>query len=203
MLTGEALRHSLEVIPPIRIAGVYWRVVTASSLLGLVIGSGGQPTVTRLNPKLLFAGGPGRVGGRYTPIGGPDTLYLASSERAANAEWEAGLSALFPNVHLPPKVVFSANIVLDRVLDLSADPVRQALETNVAELSRPWKARKRTATQELGFAVFNSGRFSALRYRSTKAAPSYCMAIFPDRLESAENVSVLDPKNLFKRGITS
>jgi hypothetical protein len=128
----------------------------------------------------------------------PDTLYLASSERAANAEWEAGLSALFPNLHLPPKVVFTVNIVLDRILDLSAEPVREALGINMAELAQPWKARKRTATQELGLAVFNSGRFSALRYRSTKAAPSYCMAIFPDRLESGENVSVLDPENLFK-----
>jgi hypothetical protein len=33
-----------------------------------------------------------RVGGRYTPMDGPDTLYLASSERAANAEWFRSIS---------------------------------------------------------------------------------------------------------------
>jgi hypothetical protein len=27
---------------------------------------------------------------------GPDTLYLASSERDANAEWKGDLQALFP-----------------------------------------------------------------------------------------------------------
>jgi hypothetical protein len=65
MLTGKALRDSLERIPPIKVTGVYWRVVTASSLLGLVMGHKGQPRVTRLNPQLLFAGGPGRGGALY------------------------------------------------------------------------------------------------------------------------------------------
>jgi hypothetical protein len=47
MLTGKALRDSLERIPPIRVTGVYWRVVTASSLLGLAMGHKGQPRADR------------------------------------------------------------------------------------------------------------------------------------------------------------
>ena len=71
---------------------------------GASCGEKGLPEVTRIHPHLLFAGCPRRVGGRYTPMEGPDTLYLASSERAANAEWKAGLQALFAGVELPPKV---------------------------------------------------------------------------------------------------
>ena len=31
----------------------------------------------------------------------------------------------------------------------------------------------------------------------TKAAPSYCLAVFPSHMDSAEYVSVLDPTEIF------
>ncbi len=176
MLAESALRSALDKVTPIKLAGKFWRVVTTSSLLGLVRGENGLPEVTRVHPNLLFAGGSRRVGGRYTPMEGPDTLYLASSERAANAEWKAGLQALFPGVEHPPKTVFATKVNLTRVLDLSTDEIQRALRTNSAELSQPWRARNGPATQRLGLACFESGRFSALRYRSTIAARSYCLA---------------------------
>jgi hypothetical protein len=89
MLAESALGSALDKVTPIKLAGKFWRVVATSSLLGLVRGENGLPEVTRIHPNLLFAGGPRRVGGRYTPIEGPDTLYLASSERAANVKWKA------------------------------------------------------------------------------------------------------------------
>jgi RES domain-containing protein len=195
MLAESALRSALDKVTSIKLAGKFWRVVTTSSLLGLVRGENGQPEVTRIHPNLLFAGGPRRVGGRYTPMEGPDTLYLASSERAANAEWKAGLQALFPGVELPPKTVFATEVNLTRVLDVSTVELQRALRTNSAE----WRARSGPATQRLGLACFESGRFSALRYRSTKAAPSYCLAVFPSHMDSAEYVSVLDPQEFFSQ----
>ena len=199
MLAESALRSALDKVTPIKLAGKFWRVVTTSSLLRLVRGENGLPEVTRIHPNLLFAGGPRHVGGRYTPMEGPDTLYLASSERAANAEWKAGLQALFPGVEYPPKTVFATKVNLTRVLDLSTDEIQRALRTNSAELAQPWKARNRPVTQRLGLACFESGRFSALRYRSTKAAPSYCLAVFPNRMNPAEYVSVLDPQEFFSQ----
>jgi len=141
----------------------------------------------------------GRSGGRYAPIDGPDTLYLASSERAANVEWRAGFLALFPGADLPPKTVFSAQVYLSRVLDLSTEETQRTLDTNSAELAQLWKARKEVATQELGLACFESSRFPALRYRSIKGAPSYCLAVFPKRLVPGEYVSVLDPQEFFSQ----
>ena len=199
MLAESPLRSALDKVTPIKLAGKFWRVVATSSLLGLVRGENGLPEVTRIHPNLLFAGGPRRVGGRYTPMEGPDTLYLASSERAANAEWKAGLQALFPGVELPPKTVFATEVNLTRVLDLSTDEIQRALRTDSAELAQAWKAHNRPATQRLGLACFESGRFSALRYRSTKAAPSYCLAVFPNRIIPAEYVSVLDPQKFFSQ----
>jgi RES domain-containing protein len=199
MLAESTLRSALDKVTPIKLAGKFWRVVATSSLLGLVRGENGLPEVTRVHPNLLFAGGPRRVGGRYTPMEGPDTLYLASSERAANAEWKAGLQALFPGVEYPPKTVFATKVNLTRVLDLSTDEIQRALRTNSAELAQPWKARNGPVTQRLGLACFESGRFSALRYRSTKAAPSYCLAVFPSHMDSAEYVSVLDPQEFFSQ----
>ena len=84
---------------------------------------------------------------------GPDTLYLASSERAANAEWKAGLQALFSDVELPPKTVFATEVNLTRVLDLSTDEIQRTLRTNSAELAQPWKARKGSALLTLNLAV--------------------------------------------------
>ena len=199
MLAESALGSALDKVTPIKLAGKFWRVVATSSLLGLVRGENGLPEVTRIHPNLLFAGGPRRVGGRYTPMGGPETLYLASSERAANAEWKAGLQALFPGVELPPKTVFATEVNLTRVLDLSTDEIQRALRTNSAELTQPWRARYGPATQRLGLACFESGHFSALRYRSTKAAPSYCLAVFPSHMDSGEYVSVLDPQEFFSQ----
>src|SRR6266481_2497455 len=125
MLAESALRSALDKVTPIKLAGKFWRVVATSLLLGLIRGEDGQPEVTRIHPNLLFAGGPRRVGGRYTPMEGPDMLYLASSERAANAEWKAGLQALFPGVELPPKTVFSTEVNLTRVLDVSTDEIQR------------------------------------------------------------------------------
>jgi hypothetical protein len=86
MLAESALGSALDKVTPVKLAGKFWRVVATSSLLGLVRGENGQLEVTRIHPNLLFAGGRHCVGGRYTPMEEADTLYLASSERAANAD---------------------------------------------------------------------------------------------------------------------
>ena len=68
MLAESALRSALDKVTPIELAGKFWRVVTTSSLLGLVRGENGRPEVTRIHPHLLFAGGPRRVGGRMSKL---------------------------------------------------------------------------------------------------------------------------------------
>ena len=92
MLTGTKLQDALSGIVVRSLNRSHSRVVSTATLLGMVSSGGGLPAVvTRLNPNLLYAGGPSLTGGRYTPIGGPEALYLGSSERVANAEWASAL----------------------------------------------------------------------------------------------------------------
>lgn len=128
------LEAALNGIPPKKISDQSVRIVTTSTLLGMVSG-----TVTRIRPDLLFAGGPRLVGGRFTPIGGPEALYVASSEATARAEWENGLMRLYPGVAIPPKTVFYVEVELVRVLDVTLAKNQSLLGTDSKELVSEWK----------------------------------------------------------------
>jgi hypothetical protein len=198
MLTGTKLQDALSGIVVRSLNRRHSRVVTTATLLGMVSSGGGLPAVvTRLNPNLLYAGGPSLTGGRYTPVGGPEALYLGSSERVANAEWASALKELFPGMGLPPKTVFQVKVTVTRLLDVSIGESQAVLGTNSPELNCDWKSIKHPATHVLGLAVHESRRFSALRYRSTKEPRGHCLLIFPDRLISGERVEVVDPTGVF------
>ncbi len=199
MLGPDELRSFLDEVSTTGFSGRLYRVVTTSSLLGMTLHATGRPRATRLQPDLLFAGGPRRGGGRFTPIGGPDSLYLASRERTAHAEWSAGLKSLFPGFALPPKTVFMSRAKLTRVLDLTRAETQRLLNTNLTELAQPWKAVTDPPTQRLGKAAFDSGRVSAIRYRSVRDAQGTCVMVFPKRLLETESVSVLDPQQFFSQ----
>jgi len=186
------LESALNDIPPKKIADQLVRVVTTSTLLGMVSG-----TVTRIRPNLLFAGGPTLVGGRFTPNGGPKALYVAFSEATARAEWENGLMRLYPGVASPPKTVFYVDVELARVLDVTLAKNQSLLGTDSKELVSEWKGLTLPPTQRLGVAVYKSNCFSAIRFRSSRAKRGYCLVIFPDRLSRAEeSVGVSDPMGI-------
>ena len=198
MHTGTRLADALSRLVGSTLVHTHSRVVTTATLLGMSsTGTGGPAVITRLSPNLLFAGGPTLVGGRYTPIGGPEALYLGSSERVANAEWSSGLVELFPGRPLPPKTVFQARVTIKRALDLSLEAIQIDLGTNDLELNSPWRSITDPPTQVLGLAIHQIGLFSAIRYRSTKERRGYCVAIFPDRLTAGESVEVVDPAGHF------
>jgi hypothetical protein len=117
--------------------------------------------------------------GRFTPIGGPGSLHLASSERTANAEWRSG-STLISGTARPPKVVFFAEVKLERILDVTDKENQQRLNTSAVELASDWKLVADPPAQRLGQATYDSGRFSAIWYRSTKDSRGYCMVVFPE-----------------------
>ena len=76
---------------------------------------------------------------------------------------------------------------------MKASPVRKSTQQKVLVQKRDGKISEESS------GCFESGRFSALRYRSTKAAPSFCLAVFPSHMDSAEYVSVLDPQEFFSQ----
>jgi hypothetical protein len=95
-----------------------------------------------------------------------------------------------------PTVLVSAVARLESVLDLGAPGVQEALDTSRSELLRPWRLAQRRGpvpTQELGAAIFASGRFQALRFPSAQLDARCCLAIFPDRLREPAFVEIYDP----------
>jgi hypothetical protein len=79
MLEGKALAAALEEIGPSAFHGIIFRCVSLSSLLGLK-NEAGHLVITRPNPDFLYAGGPVRDGGRFTPKGGAESLYTGETE---------------------------------------------------------------------------------------------------------------------------
>jgi hypothetical protein len=102
----------------------------------------------------------------------------------------------------PPKTVFYADVELVRVLDVTLAKNQSLLGTDSRELVSEWKGLTLAPTQRLGVAVYKSKRFSAIRYRSSRAKRGYCLVIFPDRLSRAdESVRVSDPMGIFSQSL--
>jgi RES domain-containing protein len=141
MLEGKALAAALEEIGPSAFHGIIFRCVSLSSLLGLK-NEAGHLVITRPNPDFLYAGGPVRDGGRFTPKGGAESLYTRETEHTARLEKRqaAGFHAVSRKSR-GIEVAYSLNATLSRVLDLTDSPVVQKLDTSRSELVEPWRYR--------------------------------------------------------------
>lgn len=175
--------------------GVLYRAIFLEDLFGFH-----RPT-RHARPLPLYSLGAPAHGARYTPRGGMATLYMAEGQEAAFAEAHqigAAIKRQGPGAEEPrrPTVLVSARLHLDRVLDITDPAVQAFLGTDAKELLLPWRRAQRrgaVATQQLGLAVFASGRFQALRYPSVRLAGRCCFAIFTDRLLPPAFVEIHDP----------
>ncbi len=109
MLPLAQLQALIPTLPTQAIALVGFRAITFASLVG-------HPQV---NP--LYAAGAAQNGARYTPIGGPDSIYVAEDPLTALAEvgqFSALIAAHHPNqlVAQPPTMVLSIETTLASVL---------------------------------------------------------------------------------------
>lgn len=191
MLDESALAIALTSTPVISWNGSLYRSVDLKYL-----------SAPHHSPRPLYSLGTPVTGARFTPRGGPPSLYMAEETLTALAEATLTLTASSP---MPPKVVFSAKASIDAVLDLTQGHVQHMLGTSQKELSGNWRLSNPTGplppTQLLGKAVFDSGRYSAVRYSSTKHSTGSCLVIFTDRLKPPSFVEVYDPNGHLKERI--
>ncbi len=185
----------LPSLPTVSFEGILYRAVDLEALFGF------HQLAPYPQPLPLFSGGARLRGARYTPIGGPPSLYLALDPQTAYAEanrvhtqaW-AGMTAAAPA--LPPTVLISVHARLDSILDITDKSIQQALDTNDRELRRPWRlAQSRghvVATQQLGQAAFDCGSIQAIRYPSAQSPEAHCLVAFPDRLTSPAYIETID-----------
>ena len=196
MLSEPALHAVLPTLPTCSFEGILYRAVDLEALLGFHQ----HPPYTQ--PLPLFSEGARQRGARYTPIGGPASLYLASDPQTAYAEanrvhTQAWANGTVNAPALPPTVLICVRVRLESILDITAPSIQQALHTNSQELLRPWRlaqARGRSvATQRLGQSAFDCGSIQAIRYPSAQSAGAHCLVVFPTRLTTPAYVETVDP----------
>ena len=75
---------------------------------------------------------------------------------------------------------------LDGVLDLREASTQAVLGTEPVELASSWRLCEPAPTQELGAAVWASGRFCAVVARSAAGGSGFVLAVFVDRMSRAK-----------------
>ncbi|MEO7715868.1 MAG: RES family NAD+ phosphorylase [Capsulimonas sp.] len=157
--------------------------------------------------RYLYGLGAPASGARFTPRGGPQTIYMADDLATAFDEAnpvQAILRLTHPGLASPTPPGGYASILyeLETVLDLTDSVVQHALGTDTVELTKPWRqAQKRgrpCVTQILGRAIFDNGAFQAIRFESARVPGTYCLCVFIDRLIAPAHLEVYDPNNNIK-----
>jgi RES domain-containing protein len=186
----RALGYRIAALPLTRLEATLCRAVRARHL-------------TRVPPEPLYHLGSASFGARYTPVGGPAGLYLASDQPTAYAE----LRHLFRDAHgrpLPltpqdPVVTVYVHARLHGVLDLTVQATRRALRVTKSAICAEWRAEMEQwlrgsgpmpLTQQIGYAAHATGRVRGILFPSAKWKGGRCLVVFPDRLVAAEKDEV-------------
>lgn len=189
MLESTALTEVLQTIKPIPYSRNVYRCVELAALIG--------DGTRKIQP--LYDLGPRQSGQRYTPIGGARALYVSENHTTSYLEATgmfSSVAALSEQI-VPSEVTLQFKVSLGAVLDITLEENLKALATTTIELSRSWQWQMAmdlpVPTQILGESTFNSGRFQAIRFRSTRHS-EVNLVIFTETVKDPSFVEVTDPK---------
>ena len=179
MLTQGKLHAALASLPSVAIDGPWVRAIDARLLQGA---PPGEREGTR--PQPLWGGGARLHGGRFTPRGSFDTVYLASDLATLGLEIGSALGEGKGVSRMKdPFTVVHVNGRLTRVLDLRDGAVLDELCTTVDEMAGAWRVERAPPTHRLGMAAHESERFCAIIAPSAKrAGKGFVLAVFPDQI---------------------
>lgn len=184
MHVGTKLVRALARLAPTSHQGDVARRVGLAGLLTPV--RGGAPVA---DLRFLYAG---RRRNRFTPAGGPRSLYMGEDEDIGSAEAKrVALLGSFAKKSAEPAAVFWAHVTFpSALLDLTDADVLAALGTTDAEIHDPdWRSQPAASPSEvLGAATFRDGRFAAIKYWSVRARAAgrsgFCLCIFKTRVQA-------------------
>jgi RES domain-containing protein len=163
-----------------------------------------QRLAARRETEFLSGLGAKMNGGRFTPRGAFETLYVATTAETARIEAESRLTVSgVISSPTKPYVHFMVSGRLQRVLDLTDDSVLRALQTTTDQISTPWVMEqvqgREALTQLLGRTVHAAARIEAILFASSKDRPyGRCLAIFPDRLRRGSELEIVDDTGLVR-----
>lgn len=134
---------------------------------------------------------------RYNPAG-IKCIYFAETREVAQAEYD-GMWNGTPAMH-QPITLFYAEVILQRILDLTVPATLKFLSVAEKDLMKSWRTAKRpTLTQLIGQAVSETGLFSAIRFPSAAASrgqPGVNFVIFQNCVKAPDSVCILGPTNV-------
>lgn len=194
-----ALSRAIAAVPLARIEGTLCRAVRARHL-------------EREIPEPLHFAASARVGGRFTPLGGPAGLYLAADQPTALAEIRDLLldprGRPLPLAPRDPVTLVYVRLRLDGVLDLTRGDVRSRLRASRDALRAEWREAMEAHAaecgamplpQQVGLAAHRTGRIRGILYESARAAGRPCLVVFPDRLSAADHVEAQDAGGRYRQ----
>ncbi len=195
MLPEHDLTRALRRVRLIGIEGPFHRFVDLWFVHQGLAGKG-VGVLAGLGAKML--------GGRFTPRGAFETLYIATTAETARIEAESRVIASGV-VQAPskPYVHFVVRGRLQKVLDLAGALLLATLKLTADEMAASWvmdqAQGKEATTQVLGRAVHAVRRIEAILFPSTKNRPAgLCLAVLPDRLRKGSSLEIVDETGLVK-----
>lgn len=196
MLTGGPLQQALLALPQVSQEGPWCRMVPFHLLQGPPPGAQAGSA-----PQPLWPGGAPLTGGRYTPKGGFDTIYLAVDPHTAAMEVSAVVNprGTPQTLRTPPQVLLTVDGYLAGLIDLCDLAIQHQLGTSRQELTGNWvRAQSETAlvaTQELGLTAHATNTICGLIAPSAKNPDGSNLVVFAGRLAlHLENrLNVYDP----------
>lgn len=198
MLRGARLVPALAGLKLIAVHGPWSRVIAYRHVLKAAPGKTGAP-------EPLWGGASALHGARFTPKGGPESLYLAGDPVTALLEVQALVALRGATIALrsAPWALVTVDGIVSRVLDLTDPATLAGLETTEQEMIGPWATTVNPPTQELGRAAYDSGGIAGVRYNSAKHPGGRNLLVFPDRLvpASSDYLEVYDPDGNLKQRI--
>ena len=196
MLPEDELKRALRRVPLIGADGPFHRFVDLWFVHQNLAGGKKTEVLAGLGAKML--------GGRFTPRGAFETLYVATTAATARIEAESRITASgVVDAPSKPYVHFVVRGRLQKVLDLTDTAVLATLKTTEDEMTGPWIMGQvlgdAAPTQILGRVAHAIGRIEAILFPSSKDRPEgRCLAVLPDRLKRGSSLEIVDDTGLVK-----
>jgi RES domain-containing protein len=134
-------------------------------------------------------------GGRYNAAGAFEVHYLAPNPEVALRETRAIASRSMPR-RIAPLTLFSVDVELQHVVDLTNDGVLQALRLAATSLTTDWRAMvlngQTPITHDIGAAARAVG-VEALIYPSARVPGAADLAVIIDRLRRGSRLRINPP----------
>jgi RES domain-containing protein len=195
VLSEDELKRALRRVPLIGADGPFHRFVDLWFVHQNLAGGRKTEVLAGLGAKML--------GGRFTPRGTFETLYVATTAATARIEAESRITASgVVDAPSKPYVHFVVRGRLQKVLDLTDTAVLATLKTTEDEMTGPWimgqvLGDEAPPTQILGRVAHAIGRIEAILFPSSKDKPDgRCLAVLPDRVKRGSWLEIVDETGL-------